>query len=175
MLTEERTQATGLRRSREQILDDHGQVQKEMDGDSGREAKWAVVGRTVDEEEEGIQTRDIGRTRICSPCPRANLASIQKSRYGKVAAVRAPESRGAAAKRSPGGQGLGIWDMPGWDEHARARKADRALIAPISKVLEKQRDQRPSGLEKAKSRDLLQRAVLAYMRTDLCHAPTPRH
>jgi hypothetical protein len=46
-------------------------------------------------------------------------------------------------------------DLPGWDEDARARKSDRTLIAPISKSLEKQRDQRPSGPEKNQSRDLL--------------------
>lgn len=45
--------------------------------------------------------------------------------------------------------------MPGWDEDARARMVDRALIASISKSLEKHRDQRPSDPEKAKSRDLL--------------------
>lgn len=44
-------------------------------------------------------------------------------------------------------------DLPGWDEDARARRSDRALIAPISKSLEKHRDQRPSDPEKAKSRD----------------------
>jgi hypothetical protein len=44
------------------------------------------------------------------------------------------------AEQGEGGEGerLGLSeDMPGWDEDARARMVDRALIAPISKSLEK--------------------------------------
>lgn len=90
----ERKQATGLRSSREQILDDHGQVQ------SGRQSgrwQWAVVGRTVDEEGEAIQGCMDENLLNPSPC---KLDLHLKTRYCEVAATaRAPESRGAAAVR----------------------------------------------------------------------------
>ncbi|KAH6966308.1 hypothetical protein EDB82DRAFT_480628 [Fusarium venenatum] len=102
------------------------------------------------EKEEGIQgpattNFDMKHARQVQPEPEPE-PQIRLPGHTRVPVC----SSGIARRRK---EGLSE-ELPGWDEDARARRSDRAPIAPIPKSLEKYRDQRPSGPKK-QSRDLL--------------------
>lgn len=101
---------------------------------------------------------DGGRRRYSGPPPataRVQLEACPPGPARATATTKAPESRCVAASQGGEKKGWLSEDLPGWDENARARRSDRALIAPISTSLENHRDQRTSGPKKRQSRDLL--------------------
>lgn len=83
--------------------------------DSGSGQWWVGLWKGRKRAFRASTTKDIDRTRICSPCPRANLASIQKNkvRQGRCRrqGTRVPGRGGGAVSRASQaakGWGFGI-------------------------------------------------------------------